>query len=57
LALSSAPVLISPNYTQDFILFSFSSEHTMAVVLLQKRDDHEIPIAFFSRAIRDAVLK
>eukprot|EP00253_Pinus_taeda_P018003 PITA_18003 len=57
LALSSAPVLVSPDYTQDFILFSFASEHTMATVLLQKRDDHERPIAFFSRAIRDAALK
>eukprot|EP00253_Pinus_taeda_P031764 PITA_31764 len=57
LDLSSAPVLVSPDYTQDFILFSFASEHTMAVVLLQKRDDHERPIAFFSRAIRDAALK
>ena len=57
LALYSAPVLVSPNYTQDFILFSFASEHTMATVLLQKRDDHEKPIAFFSRAIRDAALK
>eukprot|EP00253_Pinus_taeda_P002233 PITA_02233 len=29
LALSSAPVLISPDYTEDFILFSFASGHTM----------------------------
>ena len=29
----------------------------MTAVLLQKRDDHERPIAFFSRAIRDAALK
>jgi len=57
LALSSAPVLVSPDYTQDFILFSFAYEHTMAAVLLQKRDDHERPIAFFSKAIRDATLK
>jgi len=57
LALSSALVLVSADYTQDFILFSFASEHTMAAVLLQKRDDHEIPIALFSRAIRDAALK
>ena len=27
-ALSNAPVLISPDYTQDFIIFSFASEHT-----------------------------
>eukprot|EP00253_Pinus_taeda_P015354 PITA_15354 len=57
LALSSAPVLVSPDYTQDFVFFSFASEHTMAAVLLQKRDDHERPIAFFNRAIRDAALK
>lgn len=37
-ALSIAPVLISPNYKQDFIFFSFAYEHTMAVVLMQKRD-------------------
>ena len=29
----------------------------MVAVLLQKRDDHERPISFFSRAIRDAALK
>eukprot|EP00253_Pinus_taeda_P006472 PITA_06472 len=38
LALSSAPILISPDYTQDFILFSFASEHTLAAVLMQKRE-------------------
>jgi len=37
-ALSIAPVLISFDYTKDFILFSFSSEHTMAAILMQKRD-------------------
>ena len=41
LALSSAPVLINPEYTQDFILFSFSSDHTMLAVLMQKRDQLE----------------
>eukprot|EP00253_Pinus_taeda_P034208 PITA_34208 len=57
LALSSAPVLISPDYTQHFILFSFVSEHTMVAVLMQKRDEHEIPIASFSLTTRDAALK
>eukprot|EP00253_Pinus_taeda_P026384 PITA_26384 len=33
LALFSALVLVSPDYTQDFILFSFTSEHTMAAAL------------------------
>lgn len=32
-ALPCAPVLISPNYTKDFIIFSFASEHTIAAVL------------------------
>jgi hypothetical protein len=35
-ALTEAPVLISPNYSKDFMIFSFSSFDTIAVVLLQK---------------------
>ena len=57
LVLSSTPILISLDYTQDFILFSFASEHTMAAVLMQKRDGHEKPIAFFNQTIRDASLR
>lgn len=57
LALSSTPILISSDYSQDFILFSFASDHTMAAVLMQKRDQLEKPIAFFSKMIRDAALK
>lgn len=56
LALSSAPVLINPECTQYFILFSFASNHTMAAVLMQKRDQLEKLIAFFSKTIRDAAL-
>ena len=50
-ALTTVPVLISPDYTQDFIIFSFASEHTMAVVLMQKRYQTKQPISFFSRTI------
>jgi hypothetical protein len=32
-------VLISPNYSKDFQIFSFASEDTIARVLLQKNDD------------------
>lgn len=35
-ALTKTRVLISPNFTNDFFIFSFASEHTVAVVLLQK---------------------
>eukprot|EP00253_Pinus_taeda_P003438 PITA_03438 len=57
LSLSSTPILISPDYTQDFILFSFASEHSLAAVLMQKREGVEKAIAFFSRIIRDGALK
>eukprot|EP00253_Pinus_taeda_P029668 PITA_29668 len=57
-ALTQMPVLTSPQFDKDFIIFSFASEHTIAVVLLQKDDQgNEKPIAFFSRALRDAPLK
>lgn len=46
LALSSALVLNGLDYTQDFILFSFTSDHTIAAVLMQKRDELEKLIAF-----------
>ena len=35
-ALTEAPVLISLDCTEDFHIFSFASEHTVAGVLLQK---------------------
>jgi hypothetical protein len=56
--ISEALVLASPDYTKEFFIFSFSSEHTIATVLLQKNDEgFEQPIAFFSRSLRDAELK
>eukprot|EP00253_Pinus_taeda_P025538 PITA_25538 len=57
-ALTQTPVLTSPQFDRDFIIFSFASEHTIAAVLLQKDDQgNEKPIAFFNRALRDAPLK
>jgi hypothetical protein len=56
-ALTQAPVLISPDYTKDFYLFSFASKHTIAAVVLQKNSEgHEQPIAFFSKSLRDVAL-
>jgi hypothetical protein len=49
--------LISPDFTKDFYLFSFTSEHTIATILLQKNSEgYEQPIAFFSKYLRDASL-
>jgi hypothetical protein len=33
-ALGESLVLVSLNYDKDFLIFSFSSEHTMVVLLL-----------------------
>ena len=51
LALTKTPILISPKFDRDFILFYFASEHKIAAVLLQKNDQgYEQPIAFFNKA-------
>jgi hypothetical protein len=36
---TEAPVLISLNYSKDFMIFSFSSFDTVEAVLLQKNDE------------------
>jgi hypothetical protein len=57
-ALTKAPILASPNFEKDFILFSFSSEHTIVGVLLQKDEQNfENPITYYRRTLRDAPLK
>jgi hypothetical protein len=57
-ALAEAPVLISPDYSKDFLIFSFASPDTVAAVLLQTNDiELEQPIAYFSRALRDAEVR
>ena len=35
-----APVLVSLDFSKDFIVFSFASEHTIAEVLLQKNQQN-----------------
>ena len=56
--LRCALVLVSPDFTKEFLTFSFASEDTLALVLLQKnKDGLEQPIAFFSKTLRDSELK
>jgi len=51
-------VLISPDYLMTFYIFSFTSPHTIAVVLLPKNNEgYEQPIAIFSQVLRDAKMK
>jgi hypothetical protein len=51
-ALIEAHVLVSPDYSTEFMIFSFSSEETIVVVLLQKnKDGNEQPIALFKNKL------
>ena len=52
-SISEAPVLVSPYFDKYFLVFSYASEHTVAVVLLHKNDQgEEHPIAFFSKILK-----
>lgn len=57
-AIDNAPVLSSLNYNKPFYIYSFSSEHTCAIVLRQKSDvKEEKPIAFMSFPFKDTELR
>ncbi len=57
-ALTQAPVLINPDFSKEFLVFTFASENTIARVLLQKgKQSTEQPISFFSRTLANAELK
>jgi hypothetical protein len=56
--LTKAHILISPDYSKEFLIFSFASYDTLVVILLQKNTEGlEKPISFFSRALRDAKMR
>jgi hypothetical protein len=56
--LTEAPVLIIPNYSKEFLIFSFSSCDTLAIFFLQKNTEGlEQSTLFFSRALRDAKMR
>jgi hypothetical protein len=57
-ALTKAPMLTSPDFTKYFILFSFTLEHMIFGLLLQKYDQNfEKPIAYFNGTLRDSPLR
>jgi hypothetical protein len=56
-AIIDAPSLMSPDFSQDFTLYTFSSDRSYAVVLTQKNfENNEVPIAFMSSAFKGAEL-
>ncbi|XP_057849103.1 uncharacterized protein LOC131060024 [Cryptomeria japonica] len=57
-AITEAPVLISPDFTKPFLIFSFASLHTVAAVFLQKNaDGHEHPIAYYRKSMSPMEVK
>ena len=52
-----APSLKSPDFDKDFILYTFASNDSLAVVLTQKEDGgDEFPISFMSTSLQGAEL-
>ena len=57
-ALIEAPVLISLSFAKEFSIFSFASEDTIVVVLLQNNSNAlKQPISSLSKTLRDSELK
>jgi hypothetical protein len=47
MAIIDAPSLMSPEFSQDFTLYIFASDHSYVVVLTQKNvENNEVSIAF-----------
>jgi ribonuclease HI/transposase InsO family protein len=56
-AIIDAPSLMSPDFSQDFTLYTFASDRSYAAVLTQKNsENNEVPIAFMSSAFKGAEL-
>jgi hypothetical protein len=48
---------MSPDFSQDFTLYTFASDHSYAAVLTQKNyENNEVPIAFMSSTFKGAEL-
>jgi hypothetical protein len=56
--LTKSLVLINPYFAKDFIVFSFSSKHTITGVLMKKNDQNpEQHVSLFNSSLRDSTLK
>jgi hypothetical protein len=57
-AIEEDPTLWSPNFDNEFILYTFSSNHLIATVLTQKNEEgEEFPISFMSTGLQGTELK
>lgn len=52
-SVANAPTLVNPDFTKDFILYCYASNHTMFGILLQLDENGvELPIAFMSTPLK-----
>eukprot|EP00253_Pinus_taeda_P032972 PITA_32972 len=57
-ALTQALILISPDFSKEFLVFTFASKNTIVGVLLQRGNQGtKQPISFFSRTLANVELK
>ena len=57
-AIAEAPTLQSPNFNNEFILYTFSFDHSIVAMLTQKNEDREVfLISFMSIGLQGAELK
>ena len=57
-AITTTPVLISPYFQRDFIIYSFSIETVVSFVLTQKNvKGEELPISLMRKTLHDYELR
>lgn len=58
MAIVHAPTLVNSNFSKDFIIYCYASEHTMSGILVQKsHNNEEVPISFMSVPLKKHELK
>jgi hypothetical protein len=56
-SIATAPSLRSPYFSKDFLLYTFTSDHSLAAVLMQKEEQgDEYPVAFMSIGLQGVEL-
>ena len=57
-SVAHAPSLKSPNFENDFILYTFASDDSLSTVLITQKEDggYEYPIYFMSTGLQGAEL-
>ena len=56
-SIAEAPTLWSPNFENEFILYTFASDHSIANVLTQNNENgEEFPVSFMSTGLQGAKL-